>query len=168
MSFVSYAQNFEDVLLHRVFGGQETGFYVDVGAYHPVDGSVTKAFYDLGWSGINLEPGAVFDVLAAARPRDVNLRMAALDRTGEVAFVENPADPGTSRVEGDGNGKARMVPCDTLENIVGLHAGGRPVDFVKIDAEGCGALDYQLHRLAAIPPAGSRGRSHASLEQRAE
>ena len=56
MSFVSYAQNFEDVLLHRVFGGQETGFYVDVGAYHPVDGSVTKAFYDLGWSGINLEP----------------------------------------------------------------------------------------------------------------
>ena len=71
MPFVSYAQNCEDVLLHRAFGKQETGFYVDVGASDPVDGSTTKAFYDRGWSGIDVEPGAVFAELVAARPRDI-------------------------------------------------------------------------------------------------
>ena len=101
MSFVSYAQNFEDVLLHRVFGGQDTGFYVDAGAYHPVVGSVTKAFYDRGWSGINVEPGSVFAELAAGRPRDVNLQMAVGDRAGEAVFIENEADRGTSHVAKD-------------------------------------------------------------------
>jgi FkbM family methyltransferase len=138
MPFVSYAQNFEDVLLHRVFGGQGTGFYVDVGAYHPVSGSVTKAFYDRGWSGINIEPGSVFAELLAARPRDVNLQIAILDHAGEVGFVEEKSDLGTSHIafNGNGAGATRMVPCDTLEAVVRTHAHGRPVDFVKIDAEG--------------------------------
>lgn len=136
MGFVSYAQNNEDVLLHRVFGGQQTGFYVDVGAYHPVLGSVTKAFYDLGWSGINIEPGPVFDELAAARPRDVNLRMAALDHRGEVSFRLNIEDPGMSQVANGDDDEGVAVPCDTLEGIVRAHAHGRPIDFIKIDAEG--------------------------------
>jgi FkbM family methyltransferase len=138
MSIVSYAQNSEDVLLHRVFGGQETGFYVDVGAYHPVIGSVTKMFYDRGWSGINVEPGSVFQELAAERPRDVNLQMAVMDHAGEIGFIENDADRGTSYVTTgeDGGGAGRMVPCDTLEAIVRTHSRGRPVDFVKLDAEG--------------------------------
>ncbi len=73
MAFVSYARNFEDVLLNRVFGAQQTGFYIDIGASHPVEGSVTKAFYDRGWSGINVETGSVSGTLAASRPRDVTL-----------------------------------------------------------------------------------------------
>ena len=132
MTFVSYAQNGEDVLLHRVFGGQETGFYVDVGAYHPVIGSITKAFYDRGWSGINIEPGSVFAELAEARPRDVNLQMAVLDHAGEVAFVEDDADRGISHVAEGCAGAAPMVPCDTLEAIVhDTSSRGRPVDFVQ-------------------------------------
>jgi FkbM family methyltransferase len=136
MSIISYAQNFEDVLLHRVFGGQETGFYIDVGAYHPIIGSVTKAFYDKGWSGINVEPGSVFADLAAARPRDINLRMAVFDRAGEIAFVEDEEDRGMSRVVMGESGAVQMVPCDTLQAIVDVHSHGRPIDFVKVDAEG--------------------------------
>ena len=140
MAFISYAQNNEDVLLNRVFGGQQVGFYVDVGAFHPVEGSVTKAFYDRGWSGINLEPGSIFDVLAAARPRDVNLRMAVLDRKGEVAFYEDPADGGMSHVLDTGEpGGPRRVPCDTLEAIIADHGKGRPINFIKVDAEGAEA-----------------------------
>ncbi len=56
MPMVSYAQNGEDVVLARVFGDRRAGFYVDVGAGHPVVDSVTKHFYDLGWRGINVEP----------------------------------------------------------------------------------------------------------------
>ena len=155
MSFVSYAENFEDVLLNRVFGAKPLGFYVDVGAYHPVEGSITKAFYDRGWSGINVEPGEIFDVLAAARPRDVNLRIAVLDRTGEASFLENSADHGMSKVidglESQVSGTVRVVPCDTLSNIVAAHGQGQPVDFIKIDAEGSeraivGATDWRALR----------------------
>jgi hypothetical protein len=75
MTFVSYARNGEDVLLNRVFAAADDGFYLDFGAADPVDGSVTKALYDRGWSGINAVPKAAFARLAAARPRDINLRM---------------------------------------------------------------------------------------------
>ena len=47
--FVSYAQNFEDVILNRIFKDKESGFYIDVGAHHPIYDSVTKAFYERGW-----------------------------------------------------------------------------------------------------------------------
>ena len=55
-TFISYAQNFEDVLLNRVFRDRLDGSYIDIGALHPTIDSVTKAFYDRGWSGINIEP----------------------------------------------------------------------------------------------------------------
>jgi hypothetical protein len=46
---------------------------------------------------INVEPGEIFDVFAAARPRDVNSHIAVLDRTGEASSLENNADHGMSR-----------------------------------------------------------------------
>jgi len=75
---VSYAQNFEDVMLARVFKGREKpGFYIDVGAMDPTDGSTTRHFYDLGWHGINIEPDSRFyERLVANRTRDINLNVA--------------------------------------------------------------------------------------------
>jgi hypothetical protein len=53
MPFVSYAQNYEDVILWRAFRDLERGFYVDVGAADPEALSGTHAFYGRGWSGMN-------------------------------------------------------------------------------------------------------------------
>ena len=58
MSFISYAQNYEDVTLYRALRGVARGFYIDVGANDPINDSVTCAFYQRGWRGINLEPSA--------------------------------------------------------------------------------------------------------------
>ena len=75
---ISFAQNFEDVMLYRVFRGQPTGFYIDVGAADPTHRSVTRLFYDLGWRGINIEPRQMFfEELQHARPRDINLDCGA-------------------------------------------------------------------------------------------
>jgi hypothetical protein len=57
-AFVSYAQNFEDVMLWRALRSLESGFYIDVGANDPTIDSVTKAFYASRWHGINIEPMA--------------------------------------------------------------------------------------------------------------
>lgn len=41
---ISYAQNFEDVMIARLFDDTHRGFYVDVGAAHPDFLSVTRHF----------------------------------------------------------------------------------------------------------------------------
>ena len=148
MGIVSYAQNFEDVLLNRVFGSVHYAFYVDIGAYHPVNDSVTKSFYDRGWDGINVEPGDIFDELAAARPRDINLQMAVCGHSGTVGFAQHPGwYAGLSHVQAETLApsdavatqpavETRTVNCDTLTNILDRYASGRPIAFLKIDAEG--------------------------------
>jgi len=140
---ISYAQNFEDVLLHRVFGDLDRGFYVDIGAFDPVLGSVTKLLYDRGWSGINIEPGSVFRRLAAERPRDINLNIAILDEEGTVDFVEAASDPGASHVEagaeaaqGETESRTYRVSCDRLDRVLERHAAGQLINLMKIDAEG--------------------------------
>src|SRR3984885_2072501 len=77
-------------MLARVFAGRNTGFYVDVGAADPVNLSVTKWFYDLGWSGLNIEPNnGLFDRLAADRPRDINLNCGVGAIASEAQFFES-------------------------------------------------------------------------------
>src|SRR6266702_2947068 len=86
---ITYAQNFEDVMLARVLPDRAWGFYVDVGAGDPEYLSVTKWFYDLGWAGINIEPNStLYAKLVAARPRDINLDCAAGAAPGSAPFFE--------------------------------------------------------------------------------
>ncbi len=158
---ISYAQNFEDVMLYRVFRDQPTGFYVDVGAADPVHHSVTKWFYDMGWSGINVEPRSVFfEALQRERPRDVNLNCGAGEVSGEVPFFEMSLTPEWSsfddiaRTEAMARGEAiveHTIPILTLNEIVERHGGGRTIDFLKIDVEGwerqvLSGLDLMRHR----------------------
>jgi len=93
---LSYASNFEDVLLYRCFRNVRSGFYIDIGAHHPTFASVTRWFYDQGWSGINVEPGAEIDNLRAQRARDVNLALAVADFEGEAVFYEHSGCTATS------------------------------------------------------------------------
>ena len=89
---ISYAQNFEDVTLWRALRDVADGRYVDVGTLHPEIDSVTKWFYDQGWSGINMEPvPEMFAVIEAARPRDINIQAAAGAAAGvaEMAVVHD-------------------------------------------------------------------------------
>ena len=102
MTFISYAQNCEDVLLHRALRSVSKGFYIDVGAGDPELNSVTKAFYDAGWSGINIEPLPMrFNRLVAERLRDINLAIVIADTDGAVPFfaVERYDELSTTMVE---------------------------------------------------------------------
>lgn len=80
---ISYAQNGEDILLWRALRDLPNGFYIDVGAEDPTQNSVTRAFYERGWHGINVEPVlAHCDKLCNERPRDLTLQVAIGDRVG--------------------------------------------------------------------------------------
>lgn len=142
MPIVSYAQNGEDVLLDRALRAQPFGFYIDVGPSDPVIDSVTKMFYDRGWRGINVEPGAIFARLAAARPRDTNIQTALSDRSGSRPFYEFPDAAGLSTLSADARAiqtarcVQRTIPVTTLADVCRQHASDRTIDFLKIDVEG--------------------------------
>ena len=70
MTFLSHAPNAEDVPLWRTLSHIAAGHYLDTGT-EPADGaSVTRAFYDRGWSGVLVRPADEVAALAALRPRD--------------------------------------------------------------------------------------------------
>jgi FkbM family methyltransferase len=144
MTFLSYAQNFEDVMLWRALKHVENGFYIDVGASDPEEDSVTKAFYDRGWHGINVEPLPEYHQrLSDERPRDVNLAIAAGDNDGELSLFDIPAVRGWASpdralaAEYRSNGfevEELKVPVRTLAGICDEHVKGE-IHFLKIDVE---------------------------------
>jgi FkbM family methyltransferase len=144
MTFISYAQNFEDVMLWRALKHVESGFYIDVGAAHPDDYSVTRAFYDRGWRGINIEPTSRVIRLTGARPRDINLHMAVGCIPGEVTIFVVEGNKDISTVDpaiAEGHRAAgwavreERVPVATLGDICRAHVEV-DIHFLKIDAEG--------------------------------
>ncbi|HEX5582441.1 FkbM family methyltransferase [Gaiella sp.] len=139
----SFAQNAEDVRLWRVFASNEAGFYVDVGAGHPVSNSVTKLFYDAGWSGLNVEPGPTFAALAEARPRDTTVDVAISSRSADARmWVTSPPelsslDPTVRERLPPGVSVSEVsVRTTRLDELVAEHAPGRRIDFLKVDVEG--------------------------------
>lgn len=83
----SYSQEGEDVVLYRVFEKQKSGFYVDIGAYHPKRFSNTYFFYKRGWGGINIEPNPeALKLFKKYRVGDINLGMGVSDQEGELTY----------------------------------------------------------------------------------
>ena len=145
MSFISYAQNFEDLMLWRALLEYGSGFYIDVGACDPIADSVTKVFYDAGWRGINIEPMKVaFDKLEVLRPRDINLNVGLDSHSGVKTFysIDNGNGLSTSvkeyadsYVQDGKNVKAQETIIKTLNEIVDKYVN-EEVHFLKIDVEG--------------------------------
>jgi hypothetical protein len=52
----SFHGEYEDYVLSSVLDGVASGTYIDVGANHPIENSVTALFYERGWQGIVVEP----------------------------------------------------------------------------------------------------------------
>jgi FkbM family methyltransferase len=162
MTFVSFAQNYEDVILWRALGHLKSGFYVDVGAYSPDEHSVTRAFYERGWHGINIEPNP-FRVaeLKAKRFRDLNLAVAASDsnRTVQLHLVEDTglttaeADIASRHFESGWDVTLIDVPARTLSSILEENLPfGESIHFLKIDVEGHEAAVLRGINLALYRP----------------
>jgi FkbM family methyltransferase len=182
MSFISYSQNTEDVLLWRALKDVPAGFYIDVGANDPVEHSVTKAFYDAGWRGINIEPmPSYLDVFLRERPRDINLAVACGAEEGSITLFDTPSVNGWASTDAATAAAHRaegvdvievQVPLRTLSGICAEHVDG-PIHFLKIDVEGfegevLRGMDLRAWRpwilvIEATLP-NSRATNHASWE----
>lgn len=179
---LSYAQNLEDFHLARAFEGQRDGFYIDVGAGHPVADNVSCWFYLQGWRGLVVEPQAsLASLYAHVRPRDIAIQSLVGAQEGEVDFHVVDRLHGFSTIHAEvaagaqafGVGyETQRLPMTTLAALAQRHALTR-VDFLKIDVEGAEAdvlagNDWQRLRprivvLEAVAP-GSMAEAHQGWE----
>src|SRR5205823_10477889 len=129
------------------------GFYVDVGAFHPLHMSNTCLFYQAGWSGITVEPtpGAA-DAFHRFRPRDLHLTYVVnpVATSATVPFYCFPEpSPYTSlsenqaQIHAQRSGDAYQIvhlPALTLTELLDRHVPrGQQVDLLCIDCEGADA-----------------------------
>jgi FkbM family methyltransferase len=147
MGIISYAQNFEDVMLWRALKHVEHGFYIDIGAWSPDIDSVTRSFYEHGWTGINIEPNSEFHAqLQDRRPLDKNLLLAIANHAG-VLTMNFLGDLGLSTLDdkiaakhqeaGYSLDRQEEVQVTTLQSLWNLHVPvGQDVHFLKVDVEG--------------------------------
>ncbi|SFV17070.1 methyltransferase, FkbM family [Pseudoduganella namucuonensis] len=141
---VSYAQNFEDVMLWRALRRVDNGCYIDVGAFHPVHDSVSRGFYEKGWRGIHVEANPAFAALLREdRPDETVMQVAVAATKGSMRFFEFQDFPSEStgnerhaliRREQGARINELDVPCITLADVF-AQAQGREVHWLKIDVE---------------------------------
>jgi FkbM family methyltransferase len=161
MTTISYAQRFEDLYVQRCFAEQPRGFYIDIGAGHPVFDNMSFAFYLQGWRGITVEPNPWLARLSrAVRPRDASHQALVGSAPGEATFylvrefhglstmIESHAR--AAQTEFGKSSDAITVPVTTLAELCRRHAP-ESIDFLKVDVEGAEkevlfGADWTRHR----------------------
>ena len=153
MRLETYSLDFEDLILFAMLHEIRDGFYIDVGANDPSINSVTKIFYDRGWSGINIEPlRSRCKLLEEFRPRDINLCVGIGSEPGEMFLYECPVSGLSTFSKDIAQDSFRVVEKEinpekyrssiptkimTLTEIFQSYCDPhQPIHFCKIDVEG--------------------------------
>jgi FkbM family methyltransferase len=140
----TYSQFGEDAVLGALLS-DSTGFYVDVGAGHPTQGSNTFALYRRGWRGVLVEPLAA-NVTASRVLRRGDRVVQALcgDRNGSIPFYEFDAwqlsttsPEVVQRLASEGHFPVTMTEVSMVRlRDLGLAADPDSPSLLSIDVEG--------------------------------
>ena len=141
----SYAMDGEDTAINVFNKKTEKGFYVDIGAHHPIQRNNTHLLFKKGWEGINIDVNKFsIDLFNFLRPRDLNLQIAVSDKEGEISFFYqkkfsqlNTTDKEIAKENFQGNFQEKKVKCQTIQNILdNSKYKNKKIDFLNIDIEG--------------------------------
>ena len=142
---ISYAQNFEDIMLWRALSHVQGGRYVDVGAQSPDVDSVSRLFYEHGWNGVHVEPTPDY-AGRLRRPDEVVLQVAVSEKPGILRFFDIK-ETGLSTMEqaiADEHREAGFevseirVPAITLDTVLD-QIPDTEIHWLKIDVGGAEA-----------------------------
>ena len=150
--FVSYSSFGEEILVNRIFKNKKNGFFVDVGAFNPVVGSLTKILYDKGWKGINLDFSETnINLFKIFRKRDISIKTGVSNKNiVKKSFSFDPSS-GTNTLNkqyAEGwskkfykNYQIEDVKCKTLNTILEENNICKNFDYLNIDVE---AHDFEV------------------------
>ena len=141
----SYAMDGEDIAIDLFNKKKNNGFYVDVGAHHPIKGNNTHLLFKKGWKGINIDVNQFsIDLFNFLRPNDLNLQVAATNKEGDISFFYqkkfsklNTTDKKIAEENFQRKFQERRVKCQTIKNILdNSKYKNKKIDFLNIDVEG--------------------------------
>ena len=149
----SYSQYGEDLIASAFINEDGKGFYVDVGAHHPVRYSNSYRLYRLGWRGINIDskPGTkkIFD---EKRPRDINIEIGVGNSEEVLTYYMfndsalNSFSPEVVKIYEKHSSfylvGTKQIKIKPLEKILDEYLPkGEEIDVLNVDVEG---LDYEV------------------------
>ena len=141
----SYSFGGVDLLANHFFRNQKKGIYLDIGCYHPINGSNTYLLYKKGWNGINIDlDNDSIDLFNYFRKNDYNKQIAVSDYKGKITLhtyhnrsaVQTVNRQNAKWMNSKGLKKIE-VQCDTLNSIIeNSEYKNKEIDFLSIDIEG--------------------------------
>jgi len=141
-----YSQCGEDLIIEKLIPNKKDGFFVDIGANHPIRSSNTYLFYKKGWRGISIEPNpSMMWLFKIFRNKDINLNVGIGPVKSEIdlyvfkintlsTFDKNSAEE--YKKMGYKMSKVIKVPVLPLKDILEQHSKGKEIDIMSIDTEG--------------------------------
>ena len=132
----------EHALVCEFFGGETSGYFVEVGANHPTEGSQTWHLEQAGWIGVLVEPQpdlAAF-LVTSRKARVFANACSSPDTAGQSLplHVDGPRSA-LDRDRMSPGAKAAyviVVPTRTLDSILEEAEAPAPIDLLSIDVEG--------------------------------
>ena len=156
----TYSQNEEDLFIDEYFKKKDSGFYIDIGCYHPTHGSNTYLLHRQGWLGINLDLDDVsIEYFNRSRKNSYNKKIALSDKKGFIDLYRPHQKSAGQSVDQFAVSRMKQkdleiikVECDTLNNIIAQSPfADRQIDLISIDVEGhevaiLKAFDFEKYR----------------------
>ncbi len=146
---IIYSQQCEDMVFENIWYGKlngPAGFYVDVGAHHPIIYSNTYRLWLNGWRGINIDPlPGSMDIFEEFRPDDININVGVGSENSTQKYYSFEAAAyntfGSERAEEVISGQyTRLkeevdIPVYRLDYIFEQYLGNNEIDLLNIDVE---------------------------------
>lgn len=141
-----FSQYGEDAMLFIAMKPSRKGFYVDIGAYAPVDGSNTFKLYMQGWRGLTIEPNPKVErAFCTVRGGDKHLTMGVSKTPAtlkyyefEISMLNTLSEERAKLLQSEGYvfTRTRDIACEPLADILEQHAPGKHIDLLSVDCEG--------------------------------
>jgi FkbM family methyltransferase len=136
----------EDIFVNNFFKNKKKGIYLDVGAYHPLEGNNTYLLYKKkNWRGVNIDVNPLsIKLFQRSRKGDLNINSAISNKKGVTAFyfrkkinMLNTLNKKIAKLQFKNGFQKKQIKTNTLNNILRESKYvNKKIDFFNLDVEG--------------------------------
>ena len=137
----TYSDNGEEFALKRIIDRilrkKEPGFYVDIGAYHPIESSLTYFLYKRGWRGICVDVlSDIEEEFHKYRPNDTFIKCIVSDQDQDESEIFLSDGQTNSIIYNEKkHNQSIKLRSYTLNTLLETYCN-RKIDYLNIDIEG--------------------------------
>jgi FkbM family methyltransferase len=153
MSDFSFSEHGEDILIHRLLLWKESGFYLDCGAYHSRNMSMTARLRLFGWLGVNIDIDPnVIDELNSNIPSTISVCAALSSEEGVKKTFYQYSDPVLNTIDDNQHNHLQRIEkagelftnhinsidisTKTVRSLLAEIECNKAIDYLNLDVEG--------------------------------